>query len=84
MANTRLEIINRIYFLMGEKTTSSSFPVNELVIPMINEIQQEICRGIVSDETTGKTIRAGDLRFMRKQFPLDNIPNGVVSGNIAI
>jgi len=74
MANTLAEIYTRVYFILGELTTSTTFDKNNLVIPMINEVQSDIVKGIVADETTGRTMKAGDLRFARKQYPITNVP----------
>jgi hypothetical protein len=74
MANTLAEIYTRVYFILAEQSTSTTFDKNNLVIPMINEVQSDIIKGIVSDETSGRTIRSGDLRFSRKQFPIQNVP----------
>jgi len=73
-ANTLQEIYERVYYILWEKTTSTTFDKNNYVIPYINELQCAIARRKVVNLLEGnKTVTAGDLRFLRKQLYISNV-----------
>lgn len=69
LGNTLQEIYTRVYSIVGEDEDVKLFDLNKVVIPLINEVHSDVCKGIIIDETYNppRPIEAGDLRWMMKQ-----------------
>ncbi len=73
--NTLKEIYDKVYSILWEDTDVQIFDLERVVIPTINEVQSDICKWSVVDETFNppRTIQAADLRFMMKQIYIPSI-----------
>lgn len=83
-ANTLQEITDRIYLIMNEKTTSTTFDRTKYVIPVVNEVLGDICKWSLTNILTSRPITGGDLRFVRKQSYFTNVPKATLSADVAV
>ena len=73
MANTLEEVFNEVYDLMGEKPTSTTYPILS-VVSLINRYIERICKWqIVSLLNPQQRYRAGNLKFLEKKIYYKNI-----------
>lgn len=72
--NTLKEIYDRVYTMLAEETDVDLFNLEKTVKPTINQVHNNICKGVVADETTQPhtIIRARELRFLNKTTPIVN------------
>lgn len=54
---TKKELVDRIYFLLGEDQTSPVFDKEKVVAPNIYTIIDDICRCKVTNIITGQSIK---------------------------
>lgn len=63
--NTFSEIIERVYHILAQRSTSSTYPM-DTVKDKINSTVLSVCRGIYTDvRDSRKTYQGGSLRFLR-------------------
>lgn len=82
MPDTRSDIKNEIYFIIGVLNTDATYSESNVVLPEANRVQRAICRGRVRNMITGSTIKAGDLSFMRDTAFFEIVPHTTLSANI--
>ena len=66
MANTRLEIDNRVVKLLNESSDSSTFD-EDTRYALINEVQTAVCKWDVVDLMTDKVYKSPFIRFLAKR-----------------
>lgn len=62
--NAKKEIVDKIYYLLGEDQSATIFDKEGEVIPEIHTVIDEICRCKVSNLNTGQAIKGGMLDFL--------------------
>lgn len=73
MANTLEEVFNEVYDLMGERATSTTYPILS-VVSLINRYIDRICKWqVVSLLNPQQRYRAGNLKFLEKKIYYKNI-----------
>jgi len=73
MANTREEIREEVYYILGESSDSTEYTSTRLN-DMINSYQDVIIKWWIKREDNSQTIKAPDLRFMRKKNFIEYVP----------
>jgi len=71
--NTKKEIVDKTYYILGEDQSSTVFDKEGTVVPKINTTIDQICRCNVTNILTGQKIRGGILDFLYEDKTL-NIP----------
>jgi hypothetical protein len=74
MANTLGEVITEVYYLMNEKTTSSTYDKTNYVIPRINTTIDAIVKGKIRSLVDGRLFTSTDMRFLRQELYFENVP----------
>lgn len=62
--NTKKEIVDKTYYILGEDQSSTVFDKEGTVTPKINTTIDQICRCNVTNILTGQKIRGGILDFL--------------------
>lgn len=65
--NTKKEIVDKTYFLLGEDQSATVFDKEGEVIPELNTTIDEICRCKVSNINTWQAIKGGMLDFLVRE-----------------
>lgn len=71
--NTKKEIVDKTYYILGEDQSSTVFDKEGTVVPKINTTIDQICRCNVTNILTQQKIRWGILDFLYEEKTL-NIP----------
>ena len=66
MWNLLSEINNEVYNLLNEPTDSITYDRVNRVLPKINEVIKQVCRGSYADITQPIIYKWWDLLFLRK------------------
>jgi hypothetical protein len=75
MANTLLEIVNRVYNHLWVDDDSTTYGKSVRVVPKINDVVAQICRREYKNLLKQNMIKGGDLRFLRKQTFIQRYDN---------
>jgi hypothetical protein len=62
--NTKKEIVDKTYYILGEDQSSTVFDKEGAVVPKINTTIDQICRCNVTNILTQQKIRGGILDFL--------------------
>jgi len=85
MANTFDDIETRVYYLMSQKTDSSTYDSTNLVKPKINSVVSQICKwNYTSVMDPKKTYVAADLRFLRTKTPVQHYRSISVTADFVV
>lgn len=89
MANTIGQISTRVYDYMSEKSTSTQYDFNTVVLPKIQKINDQICHWEMKDIVRSTAVndviyKAWDLRFLRKQTSIQYTAPTVTSASVSI
>ena len=68
--NTKKEIVDKIYYLLGEDQSSTVFDKEGTVVPMIRSMIDKICRCDITNIITQQKIRGGILDFLYEEKTL--------------
>ena len=71
--NTKKEIVDKTYYILGEDQSSTVFDKEGTVVPKINTTVDQICRCNVTNILTGQKIRWGILDFLYEDKTI-NVP----------
>ena len=75
MANTLSSIVERVYWNLSVDEDSKTYDKNIRVIPKINHVYKQILKGEYRDILNDRTIKGGDLRFLRGKMRLHDYPS---------
>ena len=68
--NTKKEIVDKTYYLLGEDQSSTVFDKEGTVVPMIRSMIDKICRCDITNIITQQKIRGGILDFLYEEKTL--------------
>lgn len=71
--NTKKEIVDKTYYILGEDQSSTVFDKEGTVVPKINTTIDQICRCNITNILTGQKIRGGILDFLYNDRTI-NVP----------
>lgn len=80
--NTKKEIIDEIYYLLGEDQNAPVFDKEGKVMPKLHALIDAICRGKVANLITGQAIKSGLLDFIKKEKRIKVIRSMTLSEEI--
>lgn len=75
MATEYQDMWAEVYTIIGAKTTSSTISLDNLVKPMLNDLEEQICEWLVYDELTDKMIKSGDFRPRARTAGINAVPD---------
>lgn len=70
-SNTLKEIVDKVYWILGEDETSTIYHKERDVIPAIHSVRDAIISGEVVNVLTGAKIRWGDMGFLHRDCILE-------------
>jgi hypothetical protein len=74
---TLAQIKDEVYYLLNQRQNSQVYDYATRVLPKINRVQTQICKGLYVDVLTRQRYKSGDLRFLRKRM-FFSVPRFVV------
>ena len=67
-SNTLKQIVDKVYWILGEDETSTIYHKEKMIIPAIHSVRDDIISGETSNILTGAKIRGGDMGFLHRDM----------------
>ena len=77
------QIRDEVYYLINQRHNSQVYDFNTRVLPKINRVQTQICKGFYVSVLNWQKYKAWDLRFLRKKIYFNSVSNIVTSANVS-
>jgi len=70
-SNTLKQILDKVYWILGEDETSTIYHKEKMIIPSIHSVRDDIISGEITNILTGAKIRWGDMGFLHRDMLID-------------